>query len=208
MNSASLRLNPYCSNQFVLKHPIGAPQGLNGPLLEGLYVGGFNGGYFWNRALLVRPAVGTNSVLSVDAWNEPELWKDLYDAECANTVFFAEDAFGVQFGVRRGRIVQFDPETAAMNDCAASLDEWVSLLIADPAYFTGAPVLAAWESQHAELRAGWRLLPRQLFMLGGEFHSANMVPKLDVEGMQIRAQFWKVTRDLPEGESIVFSVDG
>ena len=44
-------------------------------------------------------------------------------------------------------------------------------------------------------------------MLGGEFSSSNMVCKVDVEGMKIRAQLWRLTKDIPDGQQIVFNVD-
>ncbi len=142
--------------------------------------------------------------LSVVDWNEPELWTSLYDGACARTMFFAEDAFGVQFGIRDGRVVHFDPETAVLNDCAESIEAWVSLLLGDRAYYTGAPVLAAWEAQSSRIRPGYRLVPKQLFMLGGEFHSKNMTCKPDAEGLRTRAQLKCLTKDLPDGQEIVF----
>lgn len=174
------------------------------PALQEFYKSS-NGGYFWGRALLIRPVEGGKEPpLSVVDWNEPELWTSLYDGACARTTFFAEDAFGIQFGVKEGRVVHFDPETAALNDCAESIEAWVSLLLGDPAYYTGVPVLAAWEAQSSRIRRGYRLVPKQLFMLGGEFHSKNMTCKPDVEGLRTRAQLWRLTKDLPDGQEIVF----
>jgi hypothetical protein len=103
--------------------------------------------------------------------------------------------------------VQFDPETAAVADCAGTLIDWASLLVGDPGYFTGAPVLAAWEEERAPIPVGHRLVPRQLFMLGGAFHSDNMLCKPDMEGLRVRAQLWRMTKDIPDGQKIVFKVD-
>ncbi len=186
-----------------------SPSGLSSPrhvLLDTFYEE-FNGGYFWNRALLVRPMQGTDGApLAVVEWNERSLWKALYEGVCEGTTFFAEDAFGMQFGIREGRVVQFDPETAAITDCAETLQEWVMLLIRESAYYTGAPVLAAWAAKNSTIKAGNRLLPKQLFMLGGEFHSENMICKSDVEGLRVRAQMWRMTRDLPDGQEVSFNV--
>jgi hypothetical protein len=169
----------------------------------------FNGGYFWNGALLVRAKYGDprGSPLPVSEWNKPELWKDMYESHCADITFFAEDVFGVQFGIKGERVVQFDPEAAQVADCAESATRWAELVVGDPALYTGYPVLLAWEAEHGRLPRGSRLIPKKLFMLGGDFHSENMVRKVDVEGMRVRAEFWRVLKDVPDGESVVFKVE-
>jgi len=171
--------------------------------LEALYTD-FNGGYFWGRALLIRPRAGLSAVLTVSAWNEPERWKGLYAGRCDSVIFFAEDAFGGQFGVLDGRFVQFDPETSEIVVIAENAEEWVSSVLRDANYLTGAPVAAAWEKKHGPLPPGCRLVPKQAFMLGGQFHSSNMACKSDVEGMRIRAGLWQATKDLSDGQKIVF----
>lgn len=62
-------------------------------------------GYFWGRALLIRPVEsGKGMPLSPSSTGtSPSCWTSLYDGACARTMFFAEDAFGVQFGIRDGR---------------------------------------------------------------------------------------------------------
>lgn len=175
--------------------------------LEPLYRD-FNGGYFWGRALLVRPMHPEIGLpLAMSPWNEDELWRGMYSDVCLGVLFFAEDAFGCQFGIRGGRVVQFDPETAEIVDMAESIDGWCEAILKDPDFYTGAPVLAAWEQQHQSIEVGYRLIPKQLFMLGGQFHSTNMVPKRDVEGLRARAQIWALTKDLPDGERLSFKID-
>ena len=43
-------------------------------------------------------------------------------------------------------------------------------------------------------------------MLGSELCKKNRVPKPDLEGMRVRAQLWQPTKDLPEGQKVVFQV--
>jgi hypothetical protein len=176
-------------------------------LLDSLYCG-FNGGYYWGGALLIRPTQrGVETPLTVAEWNDEATWKIYYDGICQEVTFFAEDAFGVQFGVIRERIVQFDPETAAFIDVAGTLEEWCQVLVRDPSFYTGDTVLAAWERKNRRIKIGQRLIPKQPFVLGGEFHSDNMVCKSDVEGMRIRAQLWRLIRDLPDGQKIIFQIE-
>src|SRR5688572_18354324 len=67
----------------------------------------FNGGFFWQRALLVRPYWAVSELpLAVREWNEGMLWKDAYEGAASDIEFFAEDAFGLQFGVQDSRILQ------------------------------------------------------------------------------------------------------
>ncbi|NUQ79905.1 MAG: SMI1/KNR4 family protein [Polyangiaceae bacterium] len=177
------------------------------PLLQSVYEN-FNGGMFWHGALLVRPNRNISGVpLTVAEWNDVSLWKGEYGAICANVTFFAEDTFGFQFGVEEGRIVQFDPETAHITAVADSIESWCQDLCRDPDFYTGAPVLTTWEQKNHPLSIGYRLIPRQLFMMGGAFHSDNMIYKTDVEGMRIRAQFWKLTKNLPDGQKVIFRVE-
>lgn len=174
------------------------------PSLQPLYQD-FNGGYFWNGALLIRPAQRQKDApLTIFEWNDVRLWKNQYEDVCKDVTFFAEDAFGAQFGIEGNRIIQFDPETAVFTSVAETLDDWCQELVRDPDFYTGAPVLAAWERKNQPIKVGQRLVPKQLFMLGGDFHSDNMVCKSDVEGLSIRSQFWKMTKDLPDGQKIVF----
>jgi hypothetical protein len=196
---------PVSVRSFLVPKAGGATPGLCAPLRE-LYEN-FNGGYFWGGALLVRPAHRVaDAPLGVAAWNDPPLWKGEYDSACNEMTFFAEDAFGVQFGVDKGEVVQFDPETARAVTVAGTLDGWCHELLRDPEYYTGFPVLAAWEQKHHPLPVGYRLVPKTLFMLGGEFHSDNMICKSEVEGMRIRSGYWKATKDLPDGTKIEFKV--
>lgn len=196
-------LKPHASELFEVQGSPARRALLLCPPLEALYEN-FNGGYFWGRALLIRPMIGGAGLpLPVGDWSESGLWAGLYDGACRGVIFFAEDAFGVQFGIREGRVVQFDPETAQISDCAETVREWAALLVGDPAYYTGAPVLAAWEAKNSAIGAGHRLVPKQLFMLGGAFHSENMACKADVEGMRIRAQLWSMTKDISDGQQVV-----
>ena len=174
------------------------------PLLQPLYVD-FNGGYFWNRALLIRPWTCTNDApLTLAEWNDDKLWKDEYGEVCKGVLFFAEDAFGVQHGVRADEIVQFDPETADFSVVGDTVEKWCRAVQEDPEFHTGFPLLAAWEKRNGPIAPGYRLLPKKLFIFGVEFKPENMACKRDIDGMRARAQLWKLTKDIPDGQKVVF----
>ena len=162
---------------------------------------------FWGRALLVRPIARLGSApLGVVEWNAESLWRRLYEGACANVTFFAEDAFGIPFGVRNAKIVQFDPETAELTELATTLDGFAECLLNDIEFLTGAPVLSAWEHEHGAIEPGHRLVPKRPFLFGGEFRSANMVAKEDTTGMRVRADLWRSTKNLPDGASVELRV--
>jgi hypothetical protein len=176
-------------------------------LLTPLYKS-FNGGLFWGGALLIRPSRSSPSnVRSIVEWNDASLWKAGYGERCRDVVFFAEDTFGGQFGATHDEIVQFDPETAEFSSVARTAEGWLKKITSDPKFFTGFPVLEAWENMNGRLPLAWRLMPKQFFVLGGEFHSNNMIARHDLEGMRIRQQLWEKIKDLPDGQQIEFRVD-
>ena len=206
MCNVKQKLAPFASLQFNFQESTDLIKSLHCRPLEKLYED-FNGGYFWKRALLVRPLQREEGApRTILEWNNPELWKTMYEGTCEELTFFAEDAFGMQFGIRGDCVVQFDPETGFITDVARTLDEWCELLVHDPEYHTGSPVLAAWERENSPIQIGHRLIPKQLFMLGGDFHSNNMVSKPDLDGLRIRAEFWKMTKSLPDGQKIIFKI--
>ncbi len=177
-----------------------------GSAVRQLYAG-FNGGYFWGSSLLIRPYTSIGAApLCVDKWNDSGLWKGGYGSNCDDLTFFAEDAFGVQYGFRGKAVVQFDPETARETSVADSLELWCNAVCGNPEYYTGYPVLADWERRNHSLATGSRLQPKHLIALGGAFEADNMISKPDIECMRIRCQFWTMTKDVPDGQAIVFRV--
>jgi hypothetical protein len=78
MKSEKYQLSPHASELFAYEDSRDQCSSLACPPLEAFYEY-FNGGYFWNRALLIGPVeVAVCSPLSVPEWNEPGLWKGLY----------------------------------------------------------------------------------------------------------------------------------
>jgi len=177
------------------------------PMLKDIY-DNFNGGLFWNGSLLIRPIVKTiNSLYTVSEWNEETLWKKYYGDICKDIIFFGEDVFGCQFGVQGNNIIQFDPETANITVISDSVDGWCSEIISDPAYYTGYSILSKWENENHKLELGYKLMPKQFFIFGGEFSSENMCYKRDAESMLIRGQIWEKIKDIPDGQTIEFIGD-
>ncbi len=174
------------------------------PLLS--LLGRRNGFYAFQRALRVFPDQDDGGECGLVKWNRPATWRDRYEGMADRGVFFAEDVFGTQFGLCPDGVVTFDPETADYELVAASMEEWAALLLADPAYWTGHPVAAAWQRANRPLCAGERLSPVTPFVLGGAFDAANLRAIEATEGMRFRASIATRIRDLPDGAQVELRV--
>lgn len=165
-----------------------------------------NGFYAFENALHVLPCWPAQSApvgaADVRTWNEGALWRDWYQGLVDGLLFFAEDAFGCQFGIRGEEIVSFDPESGEIEAIAASLDEWAGQLLHNYKSMTGQPVAHAWQKVHGAIPQGKRLLPKIPFILGGQFDETNLVAVDAVEGMRYRAELWLQLRDLPDGAQV------
>lgn len=166
-----------------------------------------NGFYAFESALLLRPLDNDQARLGVLQWNQPELWKREFTAELDDALFFAEDIFGPQFAIHDEGICSFDPETGLFEAMATSLERWASEILSDYEFQTGYPFAHEWQMQHGPLPPGIRLLPKKLFVVGGDFTLDNLYAIEDVEGMRFRASIANQIRDLPDGTKIVFNVN-
>lgn len=164
-----------------------------------------NGFYAFEGALHVRhaPAQQTNpGEIGLAEWNTPDLWKFEYENLTEGIFFFAEDVFGVQFGIHYDRVVAFEPESGEIKDLANSIEEWVGRILNDYRQLTGFPIAHEWQQTHGTLHGGMRLLPKIPFILGGKFEVSNLIAVEAVKGMRYRGELWRQLRDLPDGAQV------
>jgi hypothetical protein len=162
-----------------------------------------NGFFAFESALHVLPSRPVPAgVMSVQAWNEPDLWRDAYDSAAEGCYFFAEDAFGSQFAMRDSRIVSFNPETGVVDQLTESLEDWAERLLEDYEVLTGFPVAHAWQEKNGRLPVDQRLLPKHPFVLGGPFTVENLHAVDAVHGMRFRAELAKQIGNLPDGTRV------
>ena len=76
-----------------------------------------------------------------------------------------------------------------LDDLADSLGEWFENLVEDYDYLTGYSLAAEWKKKNGDIPMGARLIPKQLFVLGGEFEYSNLMLIGDVRGMRSRGFF-------------------
>lgn len=165
-----------------------------------------NGFYAFESALHVFPARSSGAERGLHEWNAPELWISKFAGLADNCLFFAEDVFGVQFCISNNAIHQFDPETGQLDFVADSLEDWADAILQDYEYLTGYPLAHAWQSTNGPLASGERLLPTQLFMLGGDFAPSNLYRLDAVQGMRLRAGYAVQLQELPDGAAVKITI--
>ena len=165
-----------------------------------------NGFFSHESALLVRPLTSGLAPIGIIEWNAPELWKSKYDVDLASHTFFAENIFGEQYSLKQDRVYHFDPETGEAKCVAEDLSDWASMVLHKPDFHVGHSLAHAWQSKYRSLANGERLLPKQPFVLQGEFNVENLLAKSDVDGMIIRSKLANEIAKLPEGARIKFEL--
>lgn len=162
-----------------------------------------NGLFAFESALMIRPLVHENNVHSVFEWNDHSLWKSCYgDDRTLNTLFFAEDAFGCQFGFFEDHVCFFDPETGEFDPLCKSFDEWCELIISNYNQYTGYELMHQWQSKNGPIMPGFRLCPKLPFVLGGRYEVDNLYSIRELDGILFRADIAIQLRGVPDGAKV------
>lgn len=144
-----------------------------------------NGFFAFESALHVLPASPAPSgVMTVQLWNDADLWRSGYGSMADGLFFFAEDVFGVQFALASNGVVTFDPETGDVAEVASTLEGWADQLLQGYEMLTGFSSAHAWQQRYGQLAVSTRLLPKRPFVLGGDFTIDNLYDLDAVEGME------------------------
>lgn len=167
--------------------------------------GGFT--VFDNALCVYAGQANTGSgIFDVQYWNTKAGWKAFYGDLLDDVWFFAEDAFGSQFGFADDVIVRFEPETAEITLHSESLSAWAERIMSDTAYETGAVLAAEWAAEHGPLPAGHRLLPLLPFAVGGDYSAANLEPIAKKQAMEKYA--WLAQRLLETDDGAELELTG
>jgi len=167
-----------------------------------------NGLFAFESALMIRPLVHVNNIYSVFEWNEPGLWKSSYcNTQVLQALFFAEDAFGCQFGFFDDQIYFFCPETGEFKFLCNSFDEWCEMIVSDFELHTGYKLIHEWQSENGAIIPGFRLCPKLPFVLGGQYAVENLYSISALDGLLFRAEIANQIRNLPNGAKVRIVVD-
>ncbi len=165
-----------------------------------------HGFYAFESSLHVFAAQTTGAECGLDDWNSPNLWRRDYQGMADGVLFFAEDAFGGQFGIKSGQIYTFDPETGQLNYVANNLERWAQAVLDDYEVLTGYPLAHDWQGIHGPIPVGKRLVPKIPFVAGGEFSVSNVYVMESVEAMRSRASIAIQIKDFRDGQPIKLRV--
>ncbi|NWJ44709.1 MAG: SMI1/KNR4 family protein [Chloroflexi bacterium] len=161
-----------------------------------------NGFFAFESALHVFPVGNTLHTYNLQRWNSETLWRSEYSDMAEGFLFFAQDAFGEQFGLKDGYVWRFNPETGDSVQISSSLEEWAGLLLSDYEYETGYIFAHEWQNRKGRLLADHRILPLVPFVAGGKYELTNFYSENMVAGMKSRANLARQIRDLPNGSPI------
>jgi hypothetical protein len=165
-----------------------------------------NGFYAFEGALHVFSDLGSPLEPGIVRWNESSLWRDAYEGLAESGLFFAEDVFGNQFCWRDGGVSAFDAETGAFEHMASGIEEWAGRVLAEYNLWTGFKLAHEWQVDNGALPVGRRLLPKRLFVLGGEYEVKNLYAADAVRGMRYRGSVATQIRDVPDGSTIKLTI--
>ena len=165
-----------------------------------------NGFYAFESALHVIPSQCDDPIMTIEMWNAKGTWKNEFSCDLKEITFFAEDVFGMQFGIKENSIIKFDPETCEIDHFSETLDEWASKLLAEYDYETGYQLAHDWQKLNGPIPTGKRLLPKIPFVLGGQFKLSNLYLIDAVKGMHSRADLSRQIKDLPDGTNVEINI--
>lgn len=166
-----------------------------------------NGFVAFESALHVFPTGrAVQGEMTLEQWNAIDLWRKHYDHLDGGALFFAEDVFGGQFAIRNDAVELFDPETGEFTTLSTTIEGWAAALLDDPAVLTGYPLAHQWQMEHGRLTTQQRLVPKQPFVLGGEFSLQNLYVVDAAVGMRLRGDIARQLKDLPDGATVRFEV--
>lgn len=159
-----------------------------------------NGGYFWGGALHLLGACREPLWHSLSHWNAPETWTAAYRGAADGLTYFAEDAFGDQFGLEPGgKIFAFRAERGELEEIADDFDQWLLMAVEAPDELLARHVFARWASAHGRLPYGSQLQAYPPFLFVEEDDQAQLEAVDAVENMHFHASLAVQLAEIPEG---------
>jgi hypothetical protein len=140
-------------------------------------------------------------------WNNLQGWREEYSVLDSDLQFFAEDAFGNQFGFRpQGGVVRFLAETGEQEQIAGSFVAWLEMVLADPDGELSLWLVKDWLVSGGNLAGNSHLCPKVPFVAQGPFEAANLYNCSRYESMRFKASVANQIRGLPSGTQIRLKV--
>lgn len=167
-----------------------------------------NGGYYRDGLLHLLGAGRPLRHDDLASWNDPALWKAQYRMpELEGLLFFADDPFGNQFGIRLKEPVpavwRFDIQYGELDRMADSLPDFLNhTLVQDGDWLLGADFLQAYRQSGAPWVPGYHVAMRSPSLLGGATVPENLVPQEPWVHLYLTGQIVAQVKPLPAGVPI------
>lgn len=165
-----------------------------------------NGLYAHDHALHVFGACESPAWHSLRLWNAPTTWRDAYGpiAGLDELVFFAEDAFGDQFGYEAvgGRVVIFEAEVGRIVPVAGSFADWLEEMLDRPGASLPIDVLANERAQSRFHKPGTHLFAWPPLCTAESSRGVSLGHVDAVEAMRFRGELARQIRHLPTGARV------
>lgn len=116
--------------------------------------------------------------------------------------FFAMDIFGDQFCIHKNKIWTFISESGKLEYLAKDIEQWAQIILDDYEFLTGYPLADEWQKLYGPLKTGERLLPKKLFIWGGEYDVKNLYSIDAIQGMRFKGDIASQMENYPDGSKI------
>lgn len=167
-----------------------------------------NGFYAFEGALQIFSTDPKIEQIDICAWNRPDGWRRHYSTVLGQSdICFAQDAFGCQFVSCQDEFFSFDPESGEKTFVADGVEGWCREVMREFQIWTGHPLASEWQRRHGPMPVNHRLCPIIPFIFGGAFSVENLHCLEMREMMEIRAEIFRQSRGLQDGERLEFCVD-
>lgn len=130
-----------------------------------------------------------------------KLYKDI-----ENCIYFAEDIFGNLFCMKNNRIYMFDVETEKLDYIVDSIGGWTEEILKDYNFLTGYSLAHEWQIINGKLDDTKRLVPKQLFVLGGKYTIENLGAQDRFDALRYRSDIAQQLKNVKDGEQIVLNI--
>lgn len=169
-----------------------------------------NGGSFRGGMFHLMGACRALKHDDLATWNHPQDWKAAFPGcDLTRYVFFADDAFGNQFGYLTGEgeadpaVWRFDIQVGEFLEVAPALSAFLTTVLPDDGvWLLGGDYLDAYREHGSDWSPGYHLSLVVPSLLGGSFTADNLHPMAPAINMHLAGQVVTQVKPLPPGTEI------
>ena len=162
-----------------------------------------NGGYFYGGALHLFGACLEPEFHSLPSWNDPHGWRVPYGTAVEGLTFFAEDAFGDEFGLDpSGKVFTLHAESGRVEELADDFEQWLLMAVEAPDELLSRGTFNRWVQAHGHLPHGSQLQAYPPFLFAEEPEDVQLEAVDALDNMAFHAALAETIATLPEGTRV------